>query len=140
MLYLHPAIMPFVILFLLYVLRLGLDRTFSRFPGRRRTFRWGSHVRYGRYAVLTLLAGAVGGALIALWRWEEVGNTGLHYMLALVMLPMMVIAYGTGHIMDAYRRKRTLLPLVHMINNLLLCALAVAQVITGIAALQEWVL
>lgn len=140
MLFIHPVLMACVIVLLFYVLLLGLQRFRIRHMGIRGVFAWKRHVRLGRYVMLFLLLGGMGGGTMALWRWEELGNTGIHYAQAWAMLPLIVAGYLTGHVMDADKRPRKALPLVHMVNNLLLCVLAVLQIVSGYAALQEWVL
>ena len=52
------------------------------------------------------------------------------------MAPLCIIGYVTGYILDKYKKKRTVLPIVHAVNNIVLCVLACVQVYTGVMVIR----
>jgi len=140
MLYIHPLVMTGTILFLFHVFRLGLQRTRSRRLGHKVVFQWKSHVRLGRYVMLLLFLGCIGGLAVAYIRFGEIGSSEDHFLPGVLMLPLIVAGYLTGHSMDADRRARKIVPLVHLANNALLCTLGIMQLVSGIEMLQELML
>jgi hypothetical protein len=140
MLYFHPAFMLLVVLLALYVLWLGVARFRQQHLGHKTAFNWKRHVLLGRLAVWGLLLGMAGGLLVANWFWGTNGLTGLHFYNAFAILVLALAAYVTGRHMDVHKQRRTVLPLAHAANNVLLALLLLLQAGTGIHVLNEFVL
>lgn len=56
------------------------------------------------------------------------------------MLPLCVIGYMTGYRLDKEKRRRKWLPLVHGVNNLVLVALALWQLWTGVSLVRLYLM
>ncbi|MFV0349454.1 MAG: DUF4079 family protein [Halodesulfovibrio sp.] len=95
-------------------------------------FPWKQHVRWGSIALLLWTAGLGLGLLFAHLGWGSILVTDIHYMIGFAVAPLCVTAYATGFAMDKYKKKRTLLNVVHGVNNLLLCLLICIQIVTGV--------
>ncbi len=140
MLWFHPAIQALVTLLALYVFLLGLNRFLTQHFGIKRTFLWKRHVWLGKTVILLWFAGLVGGLLMARTAWSVNFITGRHYHVALIMLPLLIFGYLSGIIMDAHKKNRRFLPLLHALNNAALLILALYQFYTGWAVLKDFVL
>lgn len=129
---LHPALMALNFLLALWVGREGLKRTqFSHFK-RKVTFDWKGHVRFGLLVMVLWLLGMAAGSAVTYMVHGSLGVTGTHRSAAMTMFPLILFGIGTGLYMDRIKKPRTLLPLLHGIGNLLLLALALGQLITGL--------
>lgn len=141
LLFLHPLAMGFVILLSSFVLILGLRRALQAHFGMRIQFSWGHHVFWGKLALLAFIGGLIFGATVTYVFWGAVGATGLHFRSAVyIICPLAVIGLLTGHYMDRIKKKRTLLPILHGVNNIILVCVAIFQVWTGMWVLQNFVL
>jgi len=60
--------------------------------------------------------------------------------MALVMLPLILFGLFSGLYMDRRKKKRTLLPLLHGINNMVVLALVGYQITTGWWVVNVYVL
>lgn len=103
-------------------------------------FPWKSHVRWGTVALLLWAVGLGVGLLAAHTGWGSVLITQVHYMVAFAVAPLCVTAYATGYVMDKYKKKRTVLNVVHGLNNLLLCLLICIQVVTGVWVIKVFLM
>ncbi len=131
MLWIHPVFQALVTLGAFYVFYLGLQRFRSAHLGHRVPFDWKSHVFYGRLVIIGWLLGLVMGKIAVN---QELGTMGIfadHNQGAMVMTPLMLIAYVSGTYMDRHKKKRKGLPLVHAGNNVLLLGVALYQMYTG---------
>jgi hypothetical protein len=88
-------------------------------------------VLLGKIALLALLGGMMGGITMVYFYLHGFLITGVHGKIALVMIPFIVFGGTTGLYMDRNKKKRTGLPLIHGLNNLVVLILALAQVVTG---------
>ena len=139
MLWFHPIFQVLTTLMALYVAYLGVERFVAQHLRIRRLFRWKRHVQLGKIVILFWFSGLVGGLVIARLTWSVNFVTGAHYKVALAMLPLMIFGYISGSIMDTKKKPRQVLPLLHGINNMVLLALAVSQLLTGWGVLQDFV-
>lgn len=140
MLWLHPSLQLFATLIGMYAAYLGLARFQSQHLGKSVQFQWKRHVTFGRIAILLWMVGLAGGLLVARFKWNVNFVTGLHYKTAFTMFPLMVFCAASGIYMDKKKAKRTILPILHGIGNLILLGLALFQIRTGWQVIQDFIL
>ena len=85
----------------------------------------------GKISLLVLLGGVIGGMTIVYLYWQVFLITGVHGTIAFVMTIFIIFGGMSGLYMDRNKKKRTALPLIHGLSNLVLLILALAQVVTG---------
>ncbi len=127
----HPVIQALTTTLAGYVLWLGLQRFQSQHLHRKIAFKWKSHVTLGTVALGLWLAGLIGGLIMVKIWWGGILITGSHGKTALFMLPLILFGLFSGLYMDHRKKKRSALPLLHGLNNLLLLILALYQAYTG---------
>jgi hypothetical protein len=140
MLSVHPLLQFSMLLLGGYVLFLGLFRAMSLHGGHRTLFRWRRHVALGHLAMAGWLMGLAGGLIMVRITWHSFLISGLHGRIALAMIPFILFGWASGYWMDRTKKKRTLLPLLHGLNNLLVLLAALAQIYTGYRVFQTFVL
>ena len=140
MLFFHPLLQFSAIILSFYVLFIGINRFRSLHLKHKTMFKWKQHVLLGAIALTTWAAGMAGGTVLVYIYWQKVFITGLHGKTALVMLPMIIFGLLSGYSMNKTRKKRSVLPLAHGINNLILTLLALTQMITGWGVIKLFVL
>ncbi len=131
MLVIHPIIQFLAILLALYVFYLGLQRFRFLHLHQRVVFRWKRHVALGEIALGVLLAGMLGGMAMVYAYWHRVITTGIHAKIALVMVPFMIFGLVSGLYMNRKKKQRSILALVHGLNNLAVLLMALSQVVSG---------
>lgn len=57
--------------------------------------------------------------------------TGFHGKIALVMAPFIIFGAASGLYVNHNKKKRTALPMIHGLGNLVLLILALTQAVTG---------
>ena len=129
--WIHPVIMAATMVAGLYVLHLGYCRCLSLHFGKRVSFNWKLHVLAGTVVLALWTIGPVMGLFGAQVVWGGTFIAKNHAWLGLAMLPLAVIGYVTGRMLDKIRRRRKWLPMIHGLNNLLLVGLSLMQVYTG---------
>lgn len=138
MLYFHPVFMTIVILVSLYVLWLGGLRVRMNHFGHSVQFDWRRHVVLGQAVLVCFALGIAGGMTMAWYHIGSIGTTGWHFLNALwYMLPLFVIGYATGRMMDRQKRRRILLHAVHGFCMAIFITLAVCQFSTGVLILSK---
>ncbi|MBU2551804.1 MAG: DUF4079 domain-containing protein [Proteobacteria bacterium] len=140
MLWIHPLLQILATLLAVYVLFLGFRRFQTLHLGRKTVFAWKLHVRLGLVALALWLVGMAGGLITAARTWPGFLITGAHAYIGLFIGLLAVVGLATGLYMDRVKKKRTALPLIHGLNNLLALVLAVAQVFTGMWVYNHFVL
>jgi hypothetical protein len=88
-------------------------------------------VLLGKIALLALVGGMMGGMAVVYFYLHWFLITGVHGKVAFVMLPFIIFGGATGLYLDHNKNKRTALPLIHGLSNLILLILALIQVMTG---------
>ena len=131
MLVIHPIIQLSAVVLTLYVFCLGVQRFRSLHLHQKTLFRWKRHVLLGKIALLALLGGMMGGITMVYLYLHGFLITGIHGKVALVMTTFIIFGGTTGLYMDRNKKKRTALPLIHGLSNLVLLILALTQVVTG---------
>lgn len=140
MLWIHPLLQLAATSLALYVLYLGWPRFQANHLGKKGRFMWDEHVRLGKYAHILWMAGLVLGLYAVNQAWGQNTITGTHYWIGQSMMPCIAAGYVTGLIMDRNRQKRRYLPLAHAVFNTVAVILALAQVITGVGVIREFLL
>ncbi|MBU1002182.1 MAG: DUF4079 domain-containing protein [Proteobacteria bacterium] len=136
MLWIHPVLQLLCTLLGLYVLGLGVQRLRASHLKHKVLFNWKRHVLWGKVVLVVWFVAFVWGAGMVRFLWGSSDLTGTHFVVGLVMLPLLVTGYATGHVLDAVKKRRTVLPLVHALNNVLLLGLALTQIWTGIGVIK----
>lgn len=140
MLWIHPVLQFACTLLGLYVLGLGVQRLRAAHLKQKVLFNWKRHVLLGKIVLIVWFVAFVWGAGMVRYLWGASDLTGAHFVVGLVMLPLLVTGYATGHVLDAVKKRRTVLPLVHGLNNALLVGLALYQVWTGMGVIRLFLL
>lgn len=140
MLWIHPVIQLLCTFAAVYVLIHGVKRFMMLHMKRKVRFDWKKHALWGRVVVIVWFAAFVWGAAMTRITWGTSDLTGTHYVVGLVMLPLLLTGYATGEWLDRKRGRRKVLPLVHGANNILLFVLAVWQIWTGIWVIRTFLL
>ena len=140
MLWIHPLLQFTALLIAIYVLYLGYQRFAATRLGKKGPFAWKRHVRLGSLAIFIWLPGLGLGLLLAWLSWSNIAITGVHFVVAMIMIPFIIFGYTSGWVMDRHKAKRTVLPLLHGANNLLLVLLTLAQLGTGLLVIRDFVL
>ena len=131
MLVIHPIIQLSAVVLTLYVFRLGVQRFRSLHLHHKTLFSWKRHVLLGKIAMLALLGGMIGGMTMVYFYWHGFLITGFHGRTALVMTPFIIFGAASGLYMNHNKKKRTTLPMIHGLSNLVLMILALTQAVTG---------
>ena len=72
--------------------------------------------------------------------WHGFLMTGFHGRVALVMTPFIIFGITSGLYMNRNKKKRTALPMIHGLSNLILLIFALTQIITGWRVYVQFVL
>ena len=136
LLWIHPIAQALTALLALYVLRLGLSRFASRHLGKGTVFQWNRHVMLGKVVVAAWALGALGGLSVTYLTYGKIFTESLHFRIGITILPVLLITWLTGRRLNRRRDQSNILPVVHLINNILLLILAATQVVTGLGIVQ----
>ena len=131
MLVIHPIIQFSAVMLTLYVFYLGVQRFRSLHLHQKTLFRWKRHVLLGKIALLALAGGMMGGMTMVYLYWHGFLITGFHGRIALVMTSFIIFSAASGLYMNHNKKKRTVLPMIHGLSNLVLLIFALTQAVTG---------
>lgn len=140
MLSIHPIIQFSATCLGLYVFYLGVQRFRVLHLKQKVKFNWNRHVFLGKIVMATWLAGTLGGVVVVYMAWQGFLLTGIHGEVALGMLPIILFGLFSGLHMNRKKKKRTLLPLLHGLVNLIVLVLALYQILTGWLVYSDYVL
>jgi len=140
LLWIHPVLQFLCTVLALYVMFLGVQRFRAAHLKHKVMFNWKRHVLTGKIVLGVWFVAFVWGAGACRILWGASDLTGTHFVVGLIMLPLLVTGYATGHVLDAVKKRRTVLPLVHGANNALLLGLALYQIWTGIEVVRVFLL
>ena len=132
LLWIHPIVQALTALLALYVLRLGLSRFASRHLGKTTVFQWNRHVMLGRVVVVVWALGAIGGLTMTYLTYGKLYTESLHFKIGIAILLVLLITFHTGTRLNRRRNQSNILPVVHLVNNILLLVLVGIQVVTGL--------
>ena len=133
----HPIIQAAMILAMVYVWWLGSRRFLMLHLERKTKFNWRRHVRVGVVVLVVASAGLVAGLYMGKDLWYRYLASGLHGYFALVSIPLILFGLISGLYMNARKRPRRILPLIHAVNNTVLLGLFMALAVTGIGLYLE---
>ena len=137
LLWIHPIAQALTALLALYVLRLGLSRFASRYLGKRTVFQWNRHVTLGKVVVAVWALGALGGLSVTYLTYGKIFTESLHFKIGIIMPLVLLVTWLTGTRLARRRDQSNILPVVHLVNNVLLLILAAIQVVTGLGIVQS---
>jgi hypothetical protein len=135
----HPIAQVGAILLAIYAAYLGLQRARSLHFGKSVKFLRQRHAITGAIG-LTSMLGGIGAGVIMVDRYLLNPDMGLHEAVAMIMLPLGLFGIFSGFFLYLKPRPRRILPALHGINNLVILALALAQIVTGTMAYLRYVL
>ena len=136
LLWIHPIVQALTALLALYVLRLGLSRFASRHLGKTTVFQWNRHVMLGKVVAAVWALGAIGGMSVTYLTYGKLFTESLHFKIGIIVLPVLLITFLTGTRLNRRRNQSNILPVVHLVNNILLLILAGTQVATGLGIVR----
>lgn len=136
LLWIHPIAQALTAFLALYVLRLGLSRFASRHLGKTTVFQWNRHVMLGKVVVAVWALGAIGGMSVTYLTYGKLFTESLHFRIGITILPVLLITWLTGTRLNRRRDQSNILPVVHLVNNILLLILAGIQVVTGLGIVR----
>jgi heme/copper-type cytochrome/quinol oxidase subunit 4 len=139
MLLIHPLMQLTATVLALAVLQQGIQRFRFQHLKRKATFKWKRHVYLGTSVAAIWTAGLLGGLMVVRNYWYTVFITGVHGKVGVTMLPFVLIGVVSGWFMHLRKRRRSMLPLVHALNNLVLVFLALFQLLSGWQVLNTFV-
>lgn len=132
----HPLLQVAAWLLGLYALALACPRVASLHLGQSRRFNRRRHQMAGMAALVLMLLGTLGGALMGRMYLGAWLSSGAHAWGGLLVLPLGLWGLASGLWLAQRPRPRRLLPLLHGLGNLLLLVLALLQARSGRALLQ----
>jgi len=135
----HPIAQFAAILIAFYAAYLGLQRARSLHFGKSVRFLRERHVITGGIGLISMLGGIAAGSIMVN-RYLLSPDLGLHEPVAMIILPLGLFGLFSGFFLYLNPRQRRILPAIHAINNLVILALAVLQIVTGIAVYLRYVL
>jgi len=135
----HPIAQFAAILIAFYAAYLGLQRARSLHFGKSVRFLRERHVITGGIGLISMLGGIAAGSIMVN-RYLLSPDLGLHEPVAMIILPLGLFGLFSGFFLYLNPRQRRILPAIHAINNLVILALALLQIITGIAVYLRYVL
>ena len=127
----HPAWQVAFTLLGLYVAWLGIKRLGSLHFGLQATFPRPRHILLGKIALVGLILGTAGGAIMARLMWHGWLVTGAHAWLGVAVACLALVGLGTGMVLERRPKGRNALPLLHGMVNLGLLALCLVNFYFG---------
>ena len=131
MLYFHPIFQLAALVLSLYVLVLGCRRFVNVHFGQNVRYARKRHAQLGILNMAMWLTGAAGGLVMVRLYWHGNFITGVHWQVAVSMLPLMLFGFCSGLYMYRNPKKSAALPLLHGLNNLVLIFMAMSQIASG---------
>ncbi|OBQ46650.1 hypothetical protein [Halodesulfovibrio spirochaetisodalis] len=138
-LYIHPLIQVVGMVFGYSALYWGIKRFLMAHNSMSHSFPWKKHVLYGKVAIVLWLVGIIVGVHFTVAEWSFYHLTGEHFYVGMAAIPFLFATLGTGYWLELYKKKRTYLCVFHGVLGLVLCALTVIQVITGVQVFMLFV-
>jgi hypothetical protein len=135
----HPIAQVGAILLAIYAAYLGLQRARSLHFGKSAKFLRQRHAITGAIGLISMLGG-IGAGVFMVDRYLLNPDMGLHVAVAMIMLPLGLFGIISGFFLYLKPRPRRILPALHGINNLIILALALAQIVTGTMVYLRYVL
>lgn len=127
----HPVWQVASTLLGLYAAWLGIKRLRSLHLGHQVSFPRARHVLPGKLALMGLILGTAGGAIMVRWMWRGWLVTGAHAWMGMVVAVLALLGLTTGLVLERRPRPRRALPLLHGLANFILLALCLVNFYFG---------
>ena len=131
LLWLHPLMQVCAAVLGVWAMWQGMKRAAMLYGKKKMLFPWKQHVRLGTQALVQRNLRGLGYNVTR----DHIGSThiaGLHAELAWPIIGLAFLGLITGYILNRYKKKRTVLPLVHGVLNVVLIILVAIECYTGI--------
>lgn len=138
--WIHPFIQTIAMLLGIYVLYMGIQRFRFQHLGQKCKFNWKLHVKLGKIVHGLWLFGFGLGLYMAWWAWGSIDLTGGHFLVGIIMVPVIIIALISGLILEKPKGKRAGLAMLHGICNVVLFLLACYQAYSAIEVIELFLL
>ena len=129
LLWLHPVMQVLAAVLGIWAMWQGLKRV-AQLRGKKILFPWKQHVKLGTLALCLWILGAL-GFYVTHDLFGETHITGLHAFLAWPIIVISCLGLITGYIMNRYKKKRKILPMIHGLLNVALILLVAIECFTG---------
>ena len=116
LLWMHPLMQVCAAVLGVWAMWQGLKRV-AMLLGKKTLFPWKQHVKLGTLALVLWILGAL-GFYVTLDLFGSTHITGLHAELAWPIIGLAILGLITGYIMNRYKKKRKILPLIHGTRNI----------------------
>lgn len=140
LMWIHPFIQLTAMLLAVYVLHMGIQRFRFQHFKIKCAFNWKRHVLLGKVVHVLWLIGCGLGLFMAHFAWGTIDITGPHYIVGVLMVPVIGVALLTGLILQKPKGKRAGLALTHGIANVVLFFMALFQTVTGLEVIKLFLL
>lgn len=140
LMWIHPLIQSVAMILAVYVLYMGILRFRLQHMGIRHFFNWKLHVRLGKIVHSLWLIGFGLGLFMAWWAWGSIDLTGGHFLVGVIMVPVIIAALISGLILETPKGKRPKLALLHGVCNLILFLLACYQAYSAVEVIELFLL
>lgn len=138
--WIHPIIQSVAMLLGIYVLYMGILRFRLQHMGIKHFFNWKLHVKLGKIVHGLWLLGFGLGLFMAHYAWGSINLTGGHFLVGVIMVPVIIVALISGLILEKPKGKRATLALLHGVCNLILFFLACYQAYSAIEVIELFLL
>lgn len=137
LLWLHPLMQICAALLGVWAMWQGMKRAAMLYGRKKVLFPWKQHVKLGTVALVLWILGGL-GFYVTLDLFGSTHITGLHAELAWPIIGLAFLGLITGYILNRYKKKRTVLPLVHGVLNVILIILVAIECYTGIGVWENF--
>lgn len=140
LMWIHPFIQLVAMILGIYVLYMGIQRFKFQHLKIKAPFNWKLHVKLGKVVHAIWLFGCGLGLFMAHYEWGVTNITGGHYMVGVLMVPVIAVALVTGLMLQKPKGKRIGLASVHGVANVLLFFMALYQTVSGLDVITQLLL
>ncbi|MGE4298521.1 MAG: DUF4079 family protein [Desulfovibrionaceae bacterium] len=140
LLWMHPIIQLSVTVLSTYVMFMGIQRFRFVHAKAKVRFDWKRHVLLGKIVLAVWFFGFCLGLGMARYDWGTVNLTEGHFMVGMIMAPLIVFGFVSGLILQTPAKGHGRLALVHGVLNTVLFLLSLYQLVTGIGVVRLFLL
>ena len=134
--WIHPIMEAIATLLGIWAMWQGWQRVRMN-RGIKVLFPWAQHVRIGIWAHILWICGGL-GFYVTHSMFGMTHMTGTHAEVAWPVMGLSAFALVTGIIMNKYKKRRKVLPIIHGVANAILLALVFVECWTGIQLLPDF--
>ncbi len=140
MMWIHPFIQSLAMILAVWTLYMGIQRFRFQHLKIKTSFNWKLHVLLGKTVHSLWLFGFALGLFMAWYSWGSIDLTGGHFLIGVIMVPLILIGLGTGLMLEKPKGKRLKLALLHGGCNMALFFLASYQAWSAIEVIELFLL